>query len=101
MVFVGLYADSGSSAVSWFHRFRGAGLFIGGTVAALAGGVGVLKGLRCGRWSILASLVLLPLDISVIRAAVIISYGLLLVMCGYFLFRPKANAYFNGDQGMT
>lgn len=101
LVFVGLYADSGSSTVSWFHRFSGSGLFISGTVAALAGGVGVLTGFRWGCWLILGGLVLLLAEFRDQGTGVFVFHGLLLVIFGYFLFRPKANAYFNGDQGMT
>lgn len=96
LLFLSLYADSGSSSASWFDRFEGAGSFILGTVAALAGGVGVLKRSSWSRWLILAGIVLLPLNFSEVRMAVIISSGLLLVVCGYFLFRPQASAYFHG-----
>ena len=95
LLFVALYADSGSSS-GWSGRFRGSGLFIGGTVAALAGGVGLLKGLAWGRGLVLACAVLLLVDPLDKGATAIIGYGLLLAVCGYFLFRPQASAYFRG-----
>ncbi len=89
------YAESGGSSASWFHRFEGAGCFIAGTVASLAGGVLVLKRSPWGRWLVLASIVLFQVDFFEMRAMVIVRLGLLLIVCGYFLFRPQANTYFN------
>ena len=98
LVFVGLYADSGSSSISWLHRFRGSGLFVGGTVASLAGGVLVLKRSPRGRWMILASIAFFPLELSGMGAMVIAVHGLALIVCGFFLFRQQANAYFRGGE---
>ncbi len=96
LLFVALYADSGSSQDP-FDRFRGAGLFICATLCALAGGVLVLRGLSLGRLLILAALVALLAESLEQQALVIVTYGLLLVVCGYFLFRPQASDYFRGS----
>jgi hypothetical protein len=96
LLFVALYADSASSQ-NPLGRFRGAGLFIVGTMAALAGGVLVLRGLSLGRLLILAALVALLAESLEQQALVIVTYGLLLVVCGYFLFRPQASDYFRGS----
>jgi hypothetical protein len=98
LLFLSLYAESGSSSASWFHRFEGIGGFIAGAVASLSGGVLVLKRSPWGRWLVLASIVLLQVDPIEMRTMVIVRLGLMLMVCGYFLFRPQADAYFRGGE---
>ena len=63
----------------------------------MAGGVLVLRGLSLGRLLILAALVALLAESLEQQALVIVTYGLLLVVCGYFLFRSQASDYFRGS----